>query len=108
MMRAYVQFDLRYAMIGSEQHIIFNIMFASKALKALPVIGPYVYSESFLVVMFCGSQIQAKPLMSVLKKLHSPTKDLISYFGVGTFVVSTALSLSLPGLILIGVILNPR
>jgi hypothetical protein len=82
-------------MIGSEHNIVFRF---SNASLALPVIGPLEYSESFRVALFNGSQILAKSLMCVLKKLHKPTKDLISSFDSGIFTFSTAFSLSFPGL----------
>jgi hypothetical protein len=66
---------------------------------ALPVMGPLMYSESFLVALLSGSQILAKSLMCALKKLHNPIKDLISSFVAGIFAFSTAFSLSLPGFI---------
>jgi hypothetical protein len=47
-------------MIGSEHNMLFK---CSKALMALPEIGPLTYSESFLVALFSGSQILAKSLM---------------------------------------------
>ena len=52
--------DLGYAMIGSEHNIVCRSVNAS---KGLPVIGPLMYSESFLVALFNGSQILAKSLM---------------------------------------------
>jgi hypothetical protein len=58
--------------------------------------GRFEYSASFLVALFKGSQILAKSLMSVLKKFHSPTKDLISYFVCGIFAVSAAFSMPCP------------
>ena len=103
--RAYVLSALGYAMIGSEHSNVFKV---SNASKGLPVIGPFVYSESLRVALFSGSQILLKFLMWVLKKLHNPTKDLISSFVVGIFAFSTAFSLSLPGFMPSGVNLNPR
>jgi hypothetical protein len=75
---------------------------------ALPVMDTFVYSESFLVNLLSGLQILMKSLTCDLKNLQTSTKDLIFSFVVGTFVVSTALSLLLPDLILLGVNLNPR
>jgi hypothetical protein len=66
-----------------------------------------VYSESFLVALFNGSQILAKSLMCVLKKLQRPTNDLISSLVAAIFAFSAALSLSFPGLMPRGVSLNP-
>jgi hypothetical protein len=81
-------------MIGSEHSIVIRV---SKASSALPVIEPFEYSESFLAALFSGSQILAKSLIGILKKLHKPTNDLISSFDVKIFAFSTALSLSFPG-----------
>ena len=103
--RAYVLSALGYAMIGSEHN---NALRVSNASNGLPVIGPFVYSESLRVALFNGSQILAKSLMWVLKKLHRPTNDLISSLEDGILAVSTAFSLSLPGLMPVGVNLNPR
>jgi hypothetical protein len=64
-------------MIGSVHNIVLSMLNAS---KAFPEMGSFVYSASFLVALFSGSQILAKSLMCVQKKLHSPTKDLISSF----------------------------
>jgi hypothetical protein len=41
------------------------------ASKALPVIGPFAYSAFYLVALFKGSQILAKSLVWVRKKLHN-------------------------------------
>ena len=102
---AYVLSFLGYAMIGS---VINRFLKMWKALRASPVIGPLTYGESFLVALFKGSQILLKSLIWVLKKLHNPTKDLISDLEVGILAFSTAFSLSLPGIIPSGVSLKPR
>ncbi len=67
-------------MIGLEHS---NVLRVSNASNGFPVIGPFVYSESFRVALFSGSQILAKSFMCVLKKLHIPTKDLISSLVAG-------------------------
>jgi hypothetical protein len=88
-------------MIGSMHNIVLSNLNAS---NTLPEIGTLVNSASFHVALFRGvHRFEQNPL---LKKLHNPKNDLISSFGI--LAVSTAFSLSLPGLIPHGVSLSPR
>ena len=96
-MRVYVLLPLGYAITGSEQSMALKFWYAS---SASPVIVPDLYVASFLVALFNGAHSLAKSFTHVLKKLQSPTKDLISSFVSGIFAFSTAFSLSFPGVIL--------
>jgi hypothetical protein len=64
-------------MIGSEHSIVLSKWNAS---IALPVIDPLECSASFLVALFNGSQILAKSMIYLWKKIPIPIKGMIFSF----------------------------
>ena len=79
-----------------------------KRIQGIKGSWPDFYPESLRVTQKSGAAMMAKSLMCVLKKLHSPTKDLTILIMVGGLASLMACSLFCPGLMPSGVKVKPR